>query len=71
MWPIELGHTVNRVLVQFTPLYTGNPYALQLEEDHIFHKPTDQNTGGGVLDNYAFGSSGPDAAAFRYSSEYP
>jgi len=63
MWPIELFHHVNRVLVQFTPLYTGNPYALQLKEDHIIGKTTDQNTGGGVLDTYAFGSSGPNAAA--------
>lgn len=63
MWPIEIGHAVNRVLVQFTPLYTGNPFALTLTENHLFHKPTNQDTGGGVLDSYAFGSSGPNAGA--------
>ncbi|MGH1426477.1 MAG: hypothetical protein ACRBEE_00945 [Arenicella sp.] len=62
MWPIEVGHTVNRVLVQFTPLYTGNPFALQLKEKHLLEKPSTLNTGGGVLDSYAFGSSGPNTA---------
>jgi hypothetical protein len=63
MWPIEIEHTVNRVLVQFTPLYTGNPFALQLKETHLIGKATTQNTGGGVLDSYAFGSNGPNAAS--------
>ncbi|MBT6229788.1 MAG: hypothetical protein HOI47_24365 [Candidatus Scalindua sp.] len=64
LWPVELEDLdkVNRVLVQFTPLYIGNPFALRLKERHHWFKNQYLNTGGGVLDTFAFGSSGPDAS---------
>ncbi|MBT3879185.1 MAG: hypothetical protein HON76_00485 [Candidatus Scalindua sp.] len=65
LWPIELEDLgkVYRVLVQFTPLYVGNPFALTLKaKDDWVVKDQLLNTGGGVLDTFAFGSSGPEAA---------
>ena len=63
LWPVELEDLdkVNRVLVQFTPLYIGNPFALTLKAKHHWFNKQHLNTGGGVLDTFAFGSSGPDA----------
>ncbi|VAW60527.1 hypothetical protein MNBD_GAMMA11-477 [hydrothermal vent metagenome] len=63
LWPVEALHKVSRVLQQFTPLYVGNPFLLQLEEKYIFEKPTTMQTGGGFLDTFAFQSGGPNAAA--------
>ncbi|MGR3294285.1 MAG: hypothetical protein ACUZ9M_09755 [Candidatus Scalindua sp.] len=66
LWPVELEDLdkVDRVLVQFTPLYVGNPFALTLKVKHDWPlKDQSLNTGGGVLDTFAFGSSGPDAAS--------
>ena len=64
LWPVELEDLdkVDRVLVQFTPLYVGNPSALTLKAKPHWFKNQHLNTGGGVLDTFAFGSSGPDAA---------
>ena len=54
---------VNRVLIQFTPLYTGNPWALRLHENQELENVDSINTGGGFLSSYAFGSSGPNQPA--------
>jgi|APSaa5957512622_1039677.scaffolds.fasta_scaffold29035_1 hypothetical protein len=64
LWPVELEDLdkVKRVLIQFTPLYIGNPFALTLKVRHHWFKNQYLNTGGGLLDTFAFGSSGPDAA---------
>lgn len=64
LWPVELEDLdkVNRVLVQFTPLYVGNPFSLKIKEKHHWFKKQHLNTGGGVLDTFAFGSSGPDVS---------
>tara|TARA_B110000967_G_scaffold193549_1_gene221235 strand:+ start:4098 stop:5699 length:1602 start_codon:yes stop_codon:yes gene_type:complete len=54
---------VNRALIQFTPLYTGNPWALRLHENQELENVDSINTGGGFLSSYAFGSSGPNQPA--------
>ncbi|WP_284126142.1 patatin-like phospholipase domain-containing protein [Parerythrobacter aestuarii] len=61
-WPVRVLHKVQRVLVQFTPGYVGNAWPLQLTT-RVLCKKLRQNTGGGFLDSFAFGSTGPNAAA--------
>ena len=61
-WPVRAFHKVQRVLVQFTPGYVGNPWSLQLKTK-VLCKKLKQETGGGFLDSFAFGTTGPNAPA--------
>lgn len=63
LWSVGLDDMTKRVLLQFTPAYVGNPFALTLTESHLFFFKKRFDTGGGVVDNFAFQSSGPNQVA--------
>jgi hypothetical protein len=63
---VGVDDTTYRVLLQFTPSYTGNPFALTIKEKHILEKTTEFKTGGGVIDSFAFQSTGPNQKAAQW-----
>jgi len=61
LWPTDLIDKTQRVLIEHSPLGVGNPQFLNLEDKRSF-RTSEQPTGGGFIEPFAFNSYGPSVA---------
>lgn len=62
VWPVDDLRRANLVPFEYTPLYVGNPYRLQVCYQPFLEAQTYRTVGGGYLEPFAYGSQAPAAS---------